>query len=258
MKIRLLAGMIAGIFMMAAVPAMAQSEAEFVKALAGQWQVYDSLYALDGQDCAITLKEEQTDGVYALEAKSCNLELSGVSGWRIMDGQLVLLAGADPVATLGGNQTRMSGNSNIGAPVILDRVGENGLIDQMAAARQASGCYYLGFTNTCVDDVQLQKPVVPSDGSSAHISVLVNLNARVEARDDAEVLGVVPAKSCISVDICSQAADGVWCRAQFGEQVGWLKKQALRQEKWPVVTFVNQCEANAAVAPAAPAAPAAQ
>lgn len=229
---------------MFATPALAQTEAEFVEAFKGDWQIHDDGYALEGERCRITLSGdgvEGAEGVYGVTVQTCNLELADITGWRIADGQMILLAGENAVASLGGNQRRMSGNSAIGAPIILERTGDNPLVDQLAAARQSSGCYFLGFTNTCVDEAQLAKPTVPSDGSGAKIGVLVNLNARAEARDDAAVIGVVPANSCIVTEVCSTASDGVWCRAQFGEVSGWLKKVALRQERWPVVTFVNQC-----------------
>ena len=138
---------------------------------------------------------------------------------------------------------RMSGDSAIGAPVVLDRAGANAVVEQVAAARQATGCYYLGFTNTCADEAQLAKPTIGGDGSPIQINIMVNLNARIEARDDAEVIGVVPANSCVVADTCVDTRDGVWCRATFGEQAGWLKKIALRQQTWPVITFVNQCTA---------------
>ncbi|MFD2648831.1 hypothetical protein ACFSX5_13660 [Devosia albogilva] len=221
--------------------ALAQAEADFVAAFAGDWQVVDDLYGVDGKTCSITLSDEGTDGVYGLTSSNCNLELSGLTGWRITEGQMVLLAGEQEVAALGGNQGRMSGNSAIGAPIILDRAGDNQLASEVTAALESSGCYYLGFTSVCADDAQLSKPKISNDGSPANISVLVNLNARVEARDDADVLGVVPAGSCIVTDICMDAADGAWCRASFGDQQGWLKKVALRQQTWPVITFVNQC-----------------
>ena len=225
-------------------PAVAQSEADFVKALKGQWEVFDDTYALEGKHCLVELADSApADGKYALSVAHCGLELGLLTGWKIVDNQLALLAGDDIVATLGGNQLRMSGTSSIGAPVILDRAGSNGAMAAILKARQSSGCYYLGFTTTCVDDAQLAKPAVPSDGSAAKISVLVNLNVRAEARDDGEVVGVVPANSCIVTDVCASAADGVWCRARFGDVGGWLKKLALRQERWPVVTFVNQCSA---------------
>jgi hypothetical protein len=224
-------------------PAVAQTEAEFIKAFAGQWEVHDDSYAVDGARCTIMLKEETVDGGFAISVASCGLELGMLTSWRIVDNQLGLMVDDTMVAALGGNQLRMSGDSNIGAPVIMDRVGDAGVMDQISKARQESGCYYLGFTTTCVDEAQLSKPAIPSDGSPARIGVLVNLNVRAEARDDAEVLGVVPANSCIVTEVCANAVDGVWCKARFGDTTGWLKKLALRQERWPVVTFVNQCAA---------------
>lgn len=242
---RILFGLLVGLLGLGvAAPStvLAQTEQEFVEVLAGDWQVFDDVYAVDGKKCRITLKTEKVETDYALGIESCGLELGMLTAWRIVEGQLALVADGGVIALLGGNQFRMSGNSNIGAPVILDRAGENASMQSIAQARQSSGCYYLGFTNTCVDEAQLGKPQVPADGSAASIGVLVNLNVRVEAREDAEVAGVVPANSCIVTDACSEAADGVWCRARFGESTGWLKKLALRQERWPVVTFVNQCQ----------------
>lgn len=222
--------------------AQAQTDQEFVDVLTGEWAVHDDMYAVDGKMCRITLGSDKTGDDYALSLDSCGLELGMLTSWRLVDGQLMLVADGVGIALLGGNQFRMSGNSNIGAPVIMDRAGENQSMANILKARDASGCYYLGFTSTCVDDAQLAKPTVPGDGSPARIGVLVNLNVRAEARDDAGVLGVVPANSCIVTEVCATTADGVWCRAAFGEASGWLKKLALRQERWPVVTFVNQCQ----------------
>lgn len=241
MKLRTICAIALGLATLSASAAMAQSEAELIAAFKGEWQSFDELHSAEGKACKITLSGDGADGRYNASTESCKLELAEVSGWRIQDGQMVLLVGDNPFANLGGNQMRMSGTTAIGAPVVLDRVGENALVDRVAAARKSSGCYYLGFTDTCADDKQVEKPVVPTDGSGLKINVLVNLNARVEARDDARVLGVVPANSCIVADVCVKAADGVWCRAPFGEQSGWLKKVALRQERWPVITFANQC-----------------
>ncbi len=111
----------------------------------------------------------------------------------------------------------------------------------LKAARKASGCYYLGFTKTCADEAQLAKPTVPAGGTGAQVSVLVNLTVRAQARDDANAVGIVTANTCIVTDACVEANDGVWCRARFTDRVGWLRKLALRQGQWPVVTFVNQC-----------------
>jgi hypothetical protein len=223
-------------------PALAQTEDEFVKAFAGDWEVFDDAYGVEGERCRISLADNAVEGGYALTVTSCALELGLLTSWRIIDSQLALMADDLAMAVLGGNQRRMSGDSNIGAPVILDRVGDNALVEDIRKAREASGCYYLGFTTTCVDEAQLAKPAVAPDGSPARIGVLVNLNVRAEARDDAPVLGVVPANSCIVTEVCATAVDGVWCKARFDETAGWLKKLALRQERWPVVTFVNQCQ----------------
>ena len=233
-----------GVVLLLAGNALAQTEEEFRAVFAGDWEIHDDAYAVDGAHCRITLKDETTEGGLALTVTSCGLELGMLTSWRIIDNQLGLVADDIVVAALGGSQTRMSGDSNIGAPVIMDRVGATGLMEAIAKAREASGCYYLGFTTTCVDEAQLSKPTVPSDGSPARIGVVVNLNVRAEARDDADVLGVVPANSCIVTEVCAHAADGVWCKARFGDAAGWLKKLALRQERWPIVTFVNQCQAS--------------
>lgn len=235
-------GIAMGCLLASAAPSLAQTEEEFVAVLTGDWNVLDDIYAVDGKTCSVALKDTKIEGGYALELQSCGLEMGMLTSWRIADGQLVLVAGETVVALLGGNQRRMSGDSNIGAPIIMDRVGAPSSMDDILKAREKSGCYYLGFTSTCVDDAQLAKPAVPSDGSGASIDVLVNLNARVEARDDAAVIGVVPAGSCVLTQVCATASDGVWCRASFGDAVGWLRKLALRQETWPVVTFVNQCK----------------
>lgn len=223
--------------------ALAQTEAEFIDAFSGDWQIYDDIYGDNGL-CRIKLFTERDAAGLTLKPESCALELGEITHWEILDGQLALKIGPDIVATLGGNQQRMSGNMAIGSPVILERLNDSALVTQLASAHAASGCYYLGFTNTCANDDQLGKPTPPGDGSGASINVLVNLNVRVEARDEADILGVVSANSCIITDICTQASDGVWCRARFGEDLGWLKKVALRQERWPVITFVNQCTAT--------------
>lgn len=230
--------------LLGSAPVVAQTEQEFVEVLIGDWEVYDDAYGVDGNNCRITLKDTKIGDDYELAVESCNLEMGMISSWRITEGQLELVAGEGVVAALGGNQFRMSGNSSIGAPVILDRVGETDAMDRLVEAYEASGCYYLGFTSTCVDEAQLGKPAVPADGSAISIGILVNLNARAEAREDADVIGVVPANSCIVADVCATASDGVWCRARFGDSSGWLKKLALRQDRWAVVTFVNQCQAN--------------
>ncbi len=224
-----------------AAPASAQSEQDFVTALVGDWAVYDDAYSVAGKTCQVTLKPDANENGYALTTSDCRLEIADLTSWRIANQQLVLAIGPTQIAALGGNQIRMSGDTGIGAPLILDRIGANALVAAITKAREASGCFYLGFSTTCADDAQLQKPVATADGAAPRLGIAVNLNVRDEARDTADVIGVVPANSCIIAETCVNAVDGVWCRAQFGEVKGWLKKLALRQDKWPIVTFVNQC-----------------
>lgn len=52
---------------------------------------------------------------------------------------------------------------------------------------------------------------------------------------------VVPINSCVATSTCVTASDGIWCRAEFGDSAGWLRKLAIRQNRWPVVTFQNGC-----------------
>lgn len=224
-----------------ALPAAAQTEAEFVTAFAGDWVVHDPLYGTAGQACQVGLGATPVEAGYALTVTGCTMELAELTHWTMAEGQMILHAGATPVAALGGTQHRISGNSAIGAPIVLDRAGA-GTGDQIRAARQTSGCYYLGFTSSCADEAQLARPEPAADGSPARINILVNLNVRAEARDDAGVVGVVPAGSCVTTEACVATADGAWCRARFGEVTGWLKKLALRQERWPVITYANHCE----------------
>lgn len=99
--------------------------------------------------------------------------------------------------------------------------------DMLEAAVKAAGCYYSGFTKDCAADAALQKPA----NENARVQVLVNLNVRSEARDDAGVVGVVRVNTCVSTQLCMTATDGPWCRATFGGQAGWFRKLAIRQER---------------------------
>jgi hypothetical protein len=225
-----LAAGLAAVFLLAGA-AQAQTEADFVAAFSGDWQVYDDRFSEDGGRCRISLQQQAADGNYALTKDGCAGALAAVSNWGIVDAQMALLNGGDAVVLLGGNQRRMSGSTAQGEPVILERVGSAGMIDALQAAYRLSGCYYLE----------------PVDGE-IRINVLANLNVRSEARDDAGILGVVPAQSCIVAETCVTASDGVWCRAAFGDRAGWLRQLALRQSRWPIVTYTNTCPAGSEAA----------
>lgn len=236
-----LSGLSVGIVMavLSAAPVMAQSEQDFINAFAGDWQVVDDRFAAGDKPCSLVLEQETpTSGRYPVTMSGCGSELAKVGAWGISDGQMTLFDGTGAqVAKLGGNQRRMSGDSAGGAPIILERVGVSGFADTLAAAKQASGCFYSGFTDKCAAEAQLAKPA----GDAPKVGVLVNLNIRAEARDDATVVGVVPAGTCVATELCMSATDGVWCRARFNDVSGWLRKLALRQNRWPVVTFDNSC-----------------
>lgn len=242
LKLGFVAGAMAALLGMAS-GATAQTEAEFVAAFAGEWRVFDESFAQGAQICRITLGQEAQDGRYKLDKASCGGELAEVAAWGLADGQMALLAAqGEAVVSLGGTQRRMSGTTKSGKPVILERAGVVGAAEQIQAALRASGCYYLGFSDRCAAEADLGKPAAGSADSPLRIKVIANLNARTEARDDANVIGVVPANSCVAASVCVTASDGVWCRAEFGERTGWLRKLAIRQNRWPIVTFLNKCD----------------
>lgn len=223
--------------------AQAQSEAEFVAAFSGNWQVFEPAYSEGGAKCGLSLSKTGGDGRYDLAKSNCAAELATVEKWGIVDQQLAFIdKGGLVVVRLGGNQRRMTGTTVAGKPIVFDRIGNDGLASQLEAAVKASGCYYLGFTDKCAPAGELENPLTANPEGDKRIQVVVNLNVRSEARPDAEAIGVVPGNSCVAVETCLTASDGVWCQARFGERNGWLRKSALRQNRWPVVTFVNKCE----------------
>jgi hypothetical protein len=236
---------------MFSLPALAQAPTmeQFVEAFGGTWQIVDDRYATPPAACQVALgATSATSGRYAVQLGGCRGELALVDSWGISNDQMALFdVSGQVIARLGGNQARVSGTSAAGSPMILEKVGVPGPAAMLEAARRASGCFYAGFTSRCAADAELAKPA----GEAPRVQVLVNLNIRSEARDDASIIGVVPAASCVTTELCMTATDGVWCRANFGERAGWLRKLALRQNRWPVVTFENSCtSANGQAEPA--------
>ncbi|WP_102108652.1 SH3 domain-containing protein [Oceaniglobus roseus] len=144
------------------------------------------------------------------------------------------------VTALGGNQRRITGELEAGgAGIVLERADGDGSGTALSSALARHRCYYLGFTQDCAKPEQVSRPEL-TEGGGAYgvIDVLVNLNVRSQPRRDAPSLGIVPADTSIKVNDCLQASDGIWCRAAFGENEGWLAKTALRQQEWPIVTYV--------------------
>ncbi|MEP9374474.1 AprI/Inh family metalloprotease inhibitor [Mesorhizobium sp. KR1-2] len=223
--------------------ALAQSEADLVAAFSGKWKVFDARFGKGDERCVLDLGKTSVEQNFSLGSAGCGGELAGAAKWGIVDKQLALLGDGNLVlARLGGNQRRITGTTAGGLPVILDRV--DGTVDRLDTAVKTSGCYFLGFTNKCAPKEELGDPLGADSAGSKKINVIVNLNVRAEARDDAGIVGAVPQGACIEVDTCLTASDGVWCQAQFGPKTGWLRKTALRKERWPIITFVNKCDAK--------------
>src|SRR5690606_16827157 len=189
--------------------------------------------------CTMVLgSKANTDGRYTVDSQGCRGEAALVKFWGVNEGQMTLFdAASGVIARLGGSLQRVSGTSALGSSLIFEKVGVAGAAATLKAARQAGGCFYAGFSSKCADKAQLEPPS-PKGGS---VQVLVNLNVRAEPRDDAAVVGVVPSQTCITTELCIMATDGAWCRAKFGEKNGWMRKLALRQKRWAIVTFDNFC-----------------
>ena len=235
-------GLLLGATLFAAPAAFAQSEADFVAGFAGEWMIHDRAQASGAGPCRITLSAEAAETGHKVTVAECAAPLSGLTHWLIAEGQLRLQAGETVVASLGGSRNRISGTNESGAPYVLDRA-DNALGVELAAAIGANKCLYRGASSDCAPTGDLAFPAPGADGLT-RVRTLVNLNVRGEPRDDAPVLGVAPQEACIVADVCVETSDGTWCRARFGETTGWLKKFALRQSKWPVITYSNGCPAE--------------
>lgn len=224
-----------------AAPAFAQSQAEFVSAFSGNWQVYEQRLAAGDAPCRIDFAGQAVGNHMALTPTGCAAPLAGIRSWSIEGSQLVLYdAGDKPVVRLGGNQKRITGATDAGLPIILERTGGDGTAATLQAAYNASGCYYLGYTQKCAARADLAEPAPGPDGRT-RIELAANLAVHSEPRVDADTIGTAQQASCVVVDTCTMASDGPWCRARFGNVTGWLRKFSLRQNRWPVVTYANSC-----------------
>lgn len=225
-----------------AVPgsAAAQSESEFQTAFSGTWQAMDARRG-NGGICSVGLTARPSPGGLEAQPDNCAAPLDTIASWSIIDGQMALASSTgDVIARLGGNQRRMTGDLADGSHIIIERDGGDGSAARLQSALTASGCFYLGYTDRCAEVGADSLPQMSDGGGS--VKVLVDLNARSEARPDAPVLGTVPRGTCLAVTECTAASDGPWCRAAFsGGEQGWVRKLALRQDRWAVITFENRC-----------------
>ncbi|WDR01353.1 AprI/Inh family metalloprotease inhibitor [Devosia algicola] len=225
-----------------AMPALAQSQADFVSAFSGSWQLYEQRLGDGSNMCKLELSTEKKGEHLQLSTSHCAQPVASTVSWSIEDGQLVFYAtDGSKVATLGGNQKRVTGETADQMPLIIERAGGDGMAATLQAAYNASGCYYLGYSQTCAPRTELGEPAPAPDGR-VHIQLQANLAVHTEPRNDANVVGTAQKDTCVVVDSCTMASDGPWCRAKFGDTTGWLRKLTLRQNRWPVVAFANTCK----------------
>jgi hypothetical protein len=144
-------------------PALAQSQADFVTAFSGKWQVYDKGMAAGATPCQLDLSNLGTDGKLGVTAEGCKAPLAGAHSWAIEGSQLVLYnEQAAALVKLGGNQKRITGTTGDGLPIILERQGGDGTAGLLLAAVNASHCYYLGYTQKCA--AKSEATTLPAEG----------------------------------------------------------------------------------------------
>lgn len=225
--------------LLCAVPAAAQTEADFIAAFAGEWVTYEPSLS-DGGQCRLTLQQQQVDGRYAVAAAGCAGPLGDLGGWGIVDNQLALLDQAGEIRVrLGGNQTRMTGDTTDDQAVIFERTDTQArAVD--AAAISSGTCLYLGYTASCAEARELAAPDWQED-RLPQARILVELNARAEARPDANVIATIPQNTCVALDQCLEASDGRWCKARIADGSAWIRQQVVRRGQWPALTYVNGC-----------------
>ncbi|WP_198585858.1 SH3 domain-containing protein [Pararhizobium haloflavum] len=222
------------------VPAKAQTEAEFIAAFAGAWQTFEPSLGEEGT-CRLTLNEEPSDAHYALSVEACAAPISQAETWGIVENQLAVLDdNGEILLRLGGNQTRMTGDTATGDAVIFERADVAKQAFSPDALR-AGACLYLGYTASCAATGDLAAPRAVDEGEMAAVAVMVNLNARREARPDAAVVDVIPRNTCVSVGQCLEASDGRWCQVRIADANGWIRQQTVRAGRWPVLTYRSGC-----------------
>ncbi|MEY8837803.1 SH3 domain-containing protein [Cribrihabitans sp. XS_ASV171] len=240
--------------LLALIPAQAgaQSKEKFLEAFSGDWLIFDTSFSTTAAPCMLTLGTtielrgvvEESQLHLGATPKNCVEPLSNVTAWDIDQNQLLLFSEQNTlIARLGGNQRRVTGDiEGSFASIVLERTTGDPFQPGFSNALKKHRCIYLGYSSTCATSDDLALPVMGQDGGVvASLGVIVQLNVRDQPRRDSRVVGTLPPETCLKVNYCTTASDGIWCRARFGEASGWVAKTALRQSEWPVVTFVNGC-----------------
>ena len=237
MHLRLLA-----FLLLLASPALAQSAPDLAKAFSGAWESYDAKFATGAGRCTFTLSTTPKQQAMAASSTGCRTPFDKVGGWTIVNGQLALLDGTgQTIILLGGSPQRISGETPAPeeTPIVIERAGGDGTAARLQGAYNISRCYFVGYTQTCAPPAQLRTPTL---AGTDKIELKVNSTVYDQPRPDAATLGAVKQNSCIVINACVVASDGAWCRfgTPDGKQ-GWLRKMALRQNRWPIITFTDGC-----------------
>jgi len=221
-------------------PVLAQSQADLIKAFAGKWQVYDQHLSSGGNKCTFDFGAAANGAAMPLAASNCAAPFGNATAWLIDGNQLVLEdAQGKPIIRLGGNQKRITGTTDAGMPLVMERPGGDGTAIRLQGAYNIAGCYYLGYSQNCAPQAQLARP--STDAGPAQIHVEVNAALHSEPRSDASIVGTVKKGACLAVSVCTVASDGPWCRVALPSGSAWLRKMTLRQSRWPIITFSNGC-----------------
>lgn len=245
-RIMLLAASAVGAVSVSGGTVRAQSADDFVAALSGTWYVFEPAQSGGDGPCKVELKADAAEGgERPAAATGCAGGMETAATWRIDEGTLILAdaAGAQ-ISRLGGNQTRMTGNlDRDGRGIILERAQGDAYAQALSTALRRHKCFYFGTTAECASTEARARPKISQ--SQGQVQLAVNLTAYSQPRRGSANMGVVPEGSCVVVDQCLAASDGLWCRARFGETIAWLAKAGVRQGEWPVVTYVDGCTAPA-------------
>nr|WP_321979834.1 AprI/Inh family metalloprotease inhibitor [uncultured Cohaesibacter sp.] len=218
--------------------AQAQTPEAVAKAFAGNWITYDRHFA-EQKSCELTFSAQKSGDLYPITKKGCSGDLADIAGWRIQNNQLVFMSSANTaIALVGGNQERLSGTIlQNKLPIIIERLE---VAQKIEKARKSIQCSYIGYSQTCASPRDFAPPAA-SIGSPSPVQILVNLNARTEPRNNATIKTVLKPNACVSAEVCTVASDGLWCKVKIENGDAWIKKQTVRQQRWPVITFKNGC-----------------
>jgi len=212
----------------------AQTQDEVASIFSGAWRVFDPGYT-GGGPCTIALSSTPVAEAYRAEQAYCIDGLEGVASWGVERGQLVLLgANRTPIARLGGNADRISGDMSDGRMLILERT-EPGDADPEVPA-----CLFSGYGQDCAAEAD-RAPLARGPDTPAEGETLVRLVLRDQPRPDAPVVSTVEPGVCLAFSECRTASEGPWCRTNHQGATSWARRHAVRLGEFPVLTYRSGC-----------------